>query len=393
MFSRAMRNIVHIDLDAFFVSVERALNPELRDKPVVVGGHLEARGVVSCASYEARAYGLRAGMALATARRLCPQAIFLKGNFDRYREASTRFFHILADFTPDIEPLGLDEAYLDLSGFELLYGPVRETASKIKGRIKNELGVAASVGIAPSKVVAKVVSSLSKPDGLIEVIPGTERDFLAPLPVHRLPCVGPKTEQVLKDMGITTIGQLAQLPLSLLKQNFGAMGEVLYRHANGIDDRKVQGPGRAKSIGRETTFAQDTLDPQFLKATLRHLSERVGAELREQEQRTRCITLKLRYADFETITRSRTLKEASDADQVIFKAGAELLEKALSQNHKLVRLIGIRASSLSQGKQLSMLDTKAERMERLSRAIDRIRNKYGFSAIESGSTLPLSDRY
>lgn len=380
---------MHTDLDAFFVSVERALNPELRDKPVVVGGHLEVRGVVSCASYEARAYGLRAGMALATARRLCPQAIFLKGNFDRYREASNRFFTILADFTPDIEPLGLDEAYLDLSGFELLYGPVRETASKIKGRIKNELGVAASVGIASSKLVAKVASSLSKPDGLIEVIPGTERDFLAPLPVHRLPCVGPKTEHVLKDMGITTIGQLARLPISLLKQNFGAMGEVLHCHANGIDDRKVQGPGRAKSVSREITFAQDSLDRRFLKATLRHLSERVGAELREQEQRTRCITLKLRYADFETITRSRTLNEASDADQVIFKAGIELLEKTLSQKHQLVRLIGIKASSLSQGKQLSMLDTKAERMERLSRAIDRIRNKYGFAAIETGQTLPL----
>jgi len=384
-----MRRIAHIDLDAFFVSVERALNPELLGKPVVVGGHLDARGVVSCASYEARAYGLRAGMPLVTAHRLCPQAVFLRGSFDRYRDASVRFLGILADFAPDVEPLGLDEAYIDLTGFEPLYGPARETASKIKSRIKDEIGVTASVGIASSKVVAKVASSLSKPDGLIEVAPGAEREFLAPLPLTKLPCVGAKTERVLTAMGINTIGQLAEAPPSFLRQNFGAMAELLHRYANGIDERKVQGASPPKSISRETTFARDTLDRRFLQATLRRLSEEVGAELRASGKRARCITLKLRYADFKSITRSQTLNEASEVDQVIFEVGRELMEKALSQRHKLVRLIGIRVSSLSQGKQLNMLDAKTQRLECLNRAIDRIRDKYGFAAIEIGQTLPL----
>ncbi len=382
-----MRRIAHIDLDTFFASVERAQHPELLGKPVVVGGHLESRGVVSCASYEARAYGLRAGMPLVKAHRLCPQAIFLTGNFCRYREASERFLLILAEFTPDVEPLGLDEAYLDLSGFEPLYSSVREIASQIKGRIKEELAVTASIGIASAKVVAKMASSLSKPDGLIEVPQGSDRDFLAPLPLAKLPGVGPQTERVLTALGISTIGQLAELPPSLLKYQLGAMGEVLHRHANGIDDRMVQAPGPAKSIGRETTFAQDTLDQRFLRACLRRLSEEVGAELREQGKSARCITLKLRYADFRTVTRSQTLKEASDLDQVIFEIGLGLLDKALSQRRKLVRLIGIRVSNLSQGRQLSMWDAMAERMKCLNQALDRIRSKHGFTAIESGLTL------
>jgi DNA polymerase-4 len=384
-----MTRIAHIDLDAFFVSVERVLNPELSGKPVVVGGHLDARGVVSCASYESRAHGLRAGMPLTTAHRLCPQAIFLKGNFDRYRDASVKFLRILADFAPDVEPLGLDEAYIDLTGFEPLYGPARETASRIKSRIKSEIGVTASAGIASSKVVAKVASSLSKPDGIIEVAPGAEREFLAPLPLAELPCVGAKTERVLRAMGINTIGQLAEARPSFLRQNFGAVAELLHSYANGIDERKVQGASPPKSISRETTFARDTLDRRFLQAKLRRLSEEVGAELRANGKRARCITLKLRYADFRSITRSQTLNEASEVDQVIFEVGRELMEKALSQRHKLVRLIGIRVSSLSQGKQLNMLDAKTERLECLNRAIDRIRDKYGFAAIESGQTLPL----
>jgi DNA polymerase-4 len=384
-----VRRILHIDLDAFFVSVERALHPKLCGKPVVVGGHLDARGVVSCASYEARAYGLKAGMPLITARRLCSQAIFLQGDFQRYREFSGRFLDILFHFSPDVEPLGLDEAYIDLTGFESLYGPADEAALRIKGRIRDELGIAASVGIASSKVVAKVASRIGKPDGLVEVSPGEERNFLAPLPLAELPCVGPKAERRLKELGIVTIGELALLPVLLLKQKFGAVGEVLHRYANGIDERRVEVPSPAKSISRETTFAKDTLDHRFLKATLRLLSEQVGAELRENGRKAKCITLKLRYADFETITRSRTLKEVSDSDQAIFVAGLELLHKALAQRHRLVRLIGIRASNLSSGRQLSMLDTKVERQERLSRALDRIRSKYGFAAIESGQTLSL----
>ena len=386
------RQILHVDLDAFFVSVEQALNPTLRGKPVVVGGDRASRGVVASASYEARAFGLRAGMPLTTAQRLCPQAIFLKGSFQRYREASEKFMSILASFTPDLEPAGIDEAYLDLTGFEPLYGPVRHTALTIKRRVREELGLAASVGIASCKVVAKVASDLSKPDGLIEVDPGQEHCFLAPLPVGRLLCVGPRAEQRLKQIGVTTIGQLAALPAAFLKQTFGAMGQVMHCYARGLDERKVEPPAPAKSISRSTTLIEDTLDGRLLKAVLRYLSERVGAELRQEGKRARVVTLKLRYADFETITRSRTLTDADDSDQAIFEVGVGLLERALLQRRERVRLIGIGVSGLvPPARQLSLLDPEPGRRERLSRAVDRIRRKYGFTAIEVGQTRLLRE--
>jgi DNA polymerase-4 len=331
-------------------------------------------------------------MPLARAHRLCPHAIFLGGNFHRYSDASERFMAILSEFTPDIEPLGLEEAYLDLTGFESLYGPVRETALRIKKRIKGELDITASVGIANSKVVAKVASGLSKPDGLIEVAPGQERLFLTPLPIAKLPGVGAKGEMVLKRMGIKTIGELSRLPLSFMKQTFGVWGEVLHRYANGIDNSKVEAAlGPPRSISRSTTFAQDTLNRSFLKAMLHYLSERVGAELRAQGKQARCIILKLRYADFETITRSHTLKHAADTDWTIFDVGCKLLDKAIEHRAVPVRLIGIGVSHLVEGRQLNMFDPWAELVEQLNQAIDCIRDKYGFTAIESGCTLPLRE--
>lgn len=384
-----MPRILHIDLDAFFVSVEQVVNPDLRDKPVVVGGDPGGRGVVACASYEARVYGLRAGMSLAVAQRLCPHAIFLRGNFYRYRDASAGLRDILAEFTPDIEPLGLEEAFLDLTGFEPLYGPVKGTALQIKRRIREELGLTASIGIANSKVVSKVASDLCKPDGLVEVLSGEEPLFLAPLPVAKLPCVGSKTESALRRIGITTIGELARLPLSFLKQSFGVHGEIMHRYASGIDGRRLAPPAPPKSISRETTFGEDTSDRVFLNATLHYLGERVGATLRSQEKQAKCVTLKLRYADFESITRSRTLKEATDTDRTIYEVGQYLLEKALERRAALVRLIGVGVSNLTEGRQLKMFDPGTERLERLNGAIDRIRGRYGFTAIEVGSTLPL----
>jgi DNA polymerase-4 len=380
-------SILHVDLDAFFVSVEQALDPTLRGKPVIVGGH-SPRGVVASASYEARSYGIRAGMPLTQAHRLCPQAIFLQGNFSRYYQASQRFMDILKDITPDIEPLGLDEAYLDVSGF----GPAREIALQMKSRIKQELDLTASVGIASCKVVAKVASDLSKPDGLLEVAPGEERSFLAPLPVGKLPGVGKKTKRILEEMGVTTIGQLAALPSSILKQTFGIVGEILHQYANGIDESKVEPSTQVKSISRETTFAEDTLDRSFLEATLRYLSEQVGAELREQDKQARCITLKLRYVDFETIARSRTLRGATNRDHTIFEVGTQLLEKALSQSRKLVRLIGIRVSNfIGAERQLEMLDATANKLEQVDKAVEHIRQKHGFTSIQTGRTLTLSN--
>jgi len=386
------RRIMHIDLDAFFVSVEQTLHPELKGKPVVVGGRPDRRGVVASASYEARVFGLHAGMPLTTARRLCPQAIFIEGSFPRYREASHMFMTILADFSPYLEPVGLDEAYLDVTGFESIHGSIHQMVVAIKQRINDKLGLPSSVGIAGCKVVAKIAADLSKPDGLLEIAAGEERSFLAPLPIAKLPGIGKKTETVLNGLGVKTIGKLANMPLSALRSHLGVFGELLHRYANGIDDRKVEPPGAAKSISRETTFGQDTRDRSLLKATLDYLSERVGAELRQEGRQARCVTLKLRYTDFSTITRRHTLVKATDADQNIFNTGLKLLTKALSQEKQPVRLIGIGAANLTEpGRQLDMLDTSAQRLEQLNKAIDRIRKKYGFTAIQTGRTLLLKD--
>ena len=383
---------MHIDLDAFFVSVEQVLNPELKGKPVVVGGKPDRRGVVAAASYEARAFGLHSGMPLITASRLCPQAIFIEGNFTRYRDASQRFMAILADFSPSVEPMGLDEAYLDATGFESIHSSIRQMASAIRQRVKDELGLCASIGIAGSKVVAKIASDLSKPDGLLEISAGKEADFLKPLPVSRLPGIGKKTEPILKKMGVNTIGQLAILPLNILKSHFGVYDEIMHNYANGIDDRQVTPPEEARSISRETTFGQDTRDNSLLQATLRYLGERVGSDLRRKGKQARCVTLKLRYADFTTLTRRQTMSQPTDTDQVIFDTGSRLLKKELSTEKQPVRLIGIGVTNLVEtGRQIDMLDPSVQRLARLNTAIDRIRKKYGFTAIQTGRTLLLRD--
>ncbi|MFH1003577.1 MAG: DNA polymerase IV [Chloroflexota bacterium] len=385
------RRVMHVDLDAFFVSVEQAENPELKGKPVVVGGRPDRRGVVAAASYEARAFGLHSGMPLATACRLCPQAIFIEGSFTKYRLASAGFMAILADFSPELEPAGLDEAYLEATGFESLHGSIRQMAASLKRRVRDELGLAASVGIAGSKVVAKVASDRSKPDGLLEVDPGGEVAFLAPLPVAVLPGVGPRGQRVLAGLGVRTIGQLAALPLETLQRHFGIWGKLLHEHARGIDRSPVTAPGAAKSISRETTYAEDTRQLPVLAATLRYLSERVGADLRRRNKQARCVALKLRYADFTTITRRQTLPQPTDADGTIFGTGRGLLEKELALGKQAVRLIGIGVAEMVEGRQLNMLDASARRQQQLDGVIDRIRNRYGFTAIQTGRTLPLKD--
>ncbi len=384
------RTILHIDLDAFFVSVERRFRPELEGKPVVVGGNPLGRGVVASASYEARRYGLKAGMPLSTARRLCPQAIFLTGDFSRYQQASAGFMDILERFSPFLDPGGIDEAYLDLTGFESLYGPARQVALDIKRLVRQELGLTASVGIASCKVVAKVASDLSKPDGLLEVSPGQEAAFLAPLPVASLPGVGPSTGQMLKGLGVSTIGDLARLPVSALKGRLGIRGQVLHDHARGIDDSRLKPPAAARSISRETTLPQDSLDRVLLTSLLRYLSERVGAELRRQEKLAACVFMKLRYDDFDTISRQLRLRSTSDSDQAIFNAGRHMLDRELSRRCQRIRLIGIGVEDLvPPARQLGLWDNDAARWDRLNRAIDRLRGKYGFTAIETGRTLSL----
>jgi DNA polymerase-4 len=386
------RTIMHIDLDAFFVSVEQASNPELRGKSVVVGGKPDRRGVVATASYEARAFGLHSGMPLATAARLCPHAIFIEGNYHRYAEVSKKFMAILADFSPFLEPMGLDEAYMDVTGFESLHNSISQMALKIKQRVKNELGIVASVGIASCKVVAKVASDESKPDGLIDVPPGGEAVFLAPLAIRKLPGVGKKTEQVLMGLGIRTIGQLARMPQHALTSRFGVFGDMLHRNANGIDNSIVTPPEEAKSISRETTFEEDTHDNVLLAGTMRYLAERVGADLRELGKQAKCVSIKVRYADFTTITRQRTLPQLTDVDQTIFQTGNDLMQKAVTADRQAIRLIGIGVSNLSEpGKQLSLMNSSEQRLEKLNRAVDHIRDKYGFTSIQTGRTVQLKN--
>jgi DNA polymerase-4 len=382
------RCILHIDLDAFFVSVEQVLNPKLKGKPVIVGGDPERRGVVASASYEARPFGIHSGMPSSKARRLCPQAIFIRAHFSLYKDASSKFMKILGGFSPYIEPLGLDEAYLDVTGCEEPYGSHRQLTLAIKERIHKELKITASVGIATCKVVAKIASDLCKPDGLLEIAPGGEQAFLNPLPAAKLPGVGNKTEQSLKETGITTIGDLASLPLDMVRRRFGATGAVIHSYARGIDDREVEAPGEAKSISQQLTFARDTLDRNFLEANLHNLCQEVCQELRSQDKRAKCVAIRLRYADFKTITRQVILKEASDVTRVVFATAQQLLSKALAKQEKPIRLIGIRISSLvGEEKQLPMFDSGTEKPEHLDKAIDRIRRKYGSTAIKTGNGI------
>ena len=378
------RCILHIDLDSFFVSVERKLNPDLRNKPVVVGGDPNKRGVVSCASYEAREYGIRAGMALTQAVRICPHAVYIKENYKQYRDASVEFMKIISQFTPDVEPLGLEEAYLDISGFDLLYGPPHNAARKIKEMINEKLDITASIGIATSKVVAKIASNESKPDGLIEVKSGEERKYLAPLSIDKIPFVGKKTEATLRKMGLRTIGDLAGISIDKWKGMLGVNVEFLHNYANGIDNRKVESYGRVKSISREVTFEEDTVDRRFIENTLHRLCERVGADLRSKGRMARSVTLKLRYEDFETVTRSSTLKESINTNQVIYTIGNRLVSDTLLQRSSPVRLIGIGVSNLVEGRQLDMFEPWLERLESLNFTVDRIRRKYGFESIKLG---------
>lgn len=388
------RRIMHIDLDAFFASVEQAEHPELKGKPVVVGGQPDRRGVVAAASYEARAFGIHSAMPLKTASRLCPQAIFISGNMHKYLDTTLKFMSILADFSPFIEPVGIDEAFLDVTGFESLHGSTQKMAEKIRRRIKDDLGISASVGIAGSKLVAKVASEKAKPDGLLEVEADKDRQFLAPLPVNDMPGIGKKTEGTLKRLGIDTIGKLAKVPPATLKSYFGSSGVLLHRLSRGIDDRKVEPPAAAKSISRETTFGEDTGDRALLEATLRYLSEKVGARLRGKNKKARCITIKVRTADFSTTTRRQTIAQATDADQTIFATGLELLNRELFVQKQPIRLIGIGVSHLVEaGQQLNMLDSKAARFEELNKAVDKIRKKYGFASIQTGRTLRLKDLF
>jgi DNA polymerase-4 len=381
------RSILHIDLDAFFVAVEQARDPSLLGRPVVVGGEPGGRGVVATASYEARAFGVHSALPLRTAQRLAPHAVFLRGDYVEYSRVSRLFHAILEDYTPLVESGGLDEAYLDLTGCEAIAGTPLAAAGTIRARIRAELGIPASVGIASCKLVAKVASDRAKPDGVYEVPEGQEAAFLAPLPLRALPMLGPSLERRLKRLGVTTLGQVAALPVETLEGLFGRQGRLVAARCAGVDTSPVAGHAAAKSISREGTFAGDVSDPAHLAAVLRGFSESVGSQLRKQEKRARTVALKLRYEDFTTLSRSLTLKRPAESDDAIFEAALSLFEALRRRERRPVRLIGVGVSNLVGPElQLSLGAGGDEKQERLSATFDRVRRKYGARSLQTGRT-------
>ena len=373
-------------MDAFYASVEQRDRPELRGRPVIVGASPGGRGVVSAASYEARRFGVRSAMPISRAARLCPQGVYLPVDMDKYQRVSAEIMAILRDFSPLVEPVSVDEAFVDLSGTTALFGPTAQTVSAIKTRIRAETGLTASAGLAANKFVAKVASDLEKPDGLVIVPPGTETSFLAPLPVERLWGVGRVLGEALAGMGVATIGQLQGIPASTLERRFGEHGRHLHHLAFGRDDRAVEPSTAAKSIGAETTFGVDCRDPDKLRRTLRRHAERVARELRGEGLAAARVTLKLRFADFRTLTRSHTGDPTRDGLE-LYRRAATLLEREAVREP--IRLIGLSASGLGPGDQgqLSLLDPVAVRRERLGPVVDRLTARFGEGALGPASLL------
>ena len=385
------RYILHLDVDAFFASVEEILDPSLKGKPLIVGARPEQRGVVASASYAARAFGVRSAMPTAQALRLCPQAIVIPSRHKVYGEYSARMMAILGEYSPLIEPLSLDEAFLDITGCEARWGSPEQLAHGIQKRLEVELGLSVSTGLASNKLVAKIASGLEKPHGFVVVSHGGEAGFLAPLPVEKLWGVGEVTAKSLHEMGVFTIGQLARLPVAQLEARFGRRGRDLYRQARGLDDSPVVAEREEKSLSREVTFAEDIGDGRVLKKTLLSLSEDVARQLRKRGLRGRTVKLKLRYADFKTLTRQMTMDAPTDLEQVIFDQAARLLGKAWDKRKK-VRLIGVGVSKFElEERQLSLFEGtgegKVEKLRRLSQTVDRIREKYGEEAIQRASLV------
>jgi len=391
----AERTIIHLDLDAFFVAVERLDDPSLVGMPVIVGGRPEARGVVSSASYEARAFGIHSAMPTAKALRLCPQAVLVSGHHKRYSEMSRQVMAILAEYTPLLEQISIDEAFLDVTGTAAHYGPPPQLAGTIQDRIEDELGLSASLGVASNKLVAKIASDFRKPHGITVVPPGEEAAFLAPLPIRRLWGVGPVTARELARLGVRTIGDLAKISPEVLSARFGVHGEGLWRAARGIDDSPVTPEHEIKSLSREETFARDVRDAEVLRRELLRLSDAVAARLRRHNLQARTIGLKLRYGDFTTITRQVTLKEAVDTGPAIY-ALALALFKAAWDRQRAVRLLGVGTANLCQtARQLHLFeqkdalfdDAQDRRQVQLDAALDRIRERFGERAIVRASLL------
>lgn len=383
------RKILHIDMDAFFAAIEQMDNPSYRGKPVVVGGDPKARGVVSTCSYEARRYGVHSAMPLQEAYRRCPQGIFVPVRGTRYAEVSRQIMSILSDYTPLVEPLSLDEAFLDLTGSEKIFGPAIEIARIIVDRIETEVGLPSSIGLAPNKFLAKLGSDLQKPKGFVVITKENVFSILDELPVNKLWGVGPKTEEILKKMGIYTIGMLRQSDLRLLYHQLGELGTHLYHLANGRDERPVITGEDAKSIGHEMTFQVDTNDHQFLAGVLLGLCEQVARRLRRHQVKGRIITIKIRDNQFKTITKRTTLDETTDFEEKIYDEALRMA-KELDWGVRKVRLLGVSVSGFdTKDSQLSLFgeEMETEELDALHQTLDNLKNKFGETVITKAAVL------
>src|ERR1700728_850375 len=384
--------ILHIDMDAFFVSVELLARPELAGLAVIVGGQRDQRGVVTSASYEARRFGVHSAMALRTATKLCPHAVFLDGHDELYGQWSDRVAAVLAKYSPTVETASIDEAYLDLAGTERLHGPSFGAAHKLLVEITGTTGLPCSGGLAATRLVAKVASEQATPRGLLWVPPGSEASFLSPLSVRRIPGIGKVTEAALKNLGVETIAQLQNVSLEKLEEVFGKWGQALFRKARGIDSYEFFVDAEPKSLSHNQTFGEDTRDRGLLESTLSYLCQKAAKRLRDAALHARTVTLTVRFTDFTTITRSHTLAEPSDLDTVFLKAVRELFQHAWN-GKRLLRLVGVSLTSFSAGSaQFDLLDPeRGEKLERLARATDKLRDRFGFSKLQFGGSLPIRD--
>ncbi len=386
-------SILHVDMDAFFVSVELLDRPELRGKPVVVGGQPNQRGIVSTASYEARKYGIHSAMPLRTAGRLCPHAVFLEPRHHLYSEWSDRVAAILGKYSPVVEMASVDEAYIDLAGTERLHGPPLAAADALLREITATTGLPCSAGLARTRLVAKVASDQAKPRGLLWVPTESEEAFLAPLDVRRIPGIGKVTEAALKAAGIETVGQLAAASQEKLEREFGRWGTALHRKARGGDTYEFFVDAEPKSISHNRTFSEDTQDGAVLDATLSLLCQKAMKRLREAGLSASTVTVTIRYAGFETITRACTLREPTHLDPIVFETVQKLFARHCDRSRK-VRLVGVALSSFTHGgEQLDLLDaSRREKQERLAQATDALRDRFGFSKIQFGGSITKSRR-
>jgi DNA polymerase-4 len=380
--------ILHVDMDAFFVSVELLSRPDLKGKAVIVGGDRDQRGVVTSASYEARKYGVHSAMALRTAAKLCPHAIFLPGHHGLYGEWSDRVATVLAKFSPVVEMASIDEAYIDLSGTERMHGPPLAAAHKLLREITATTSLPCSGGLASTRLVAKIASDQAKPRGLVWVAPGSEPRFLAPLPVRRIPGIGKVTDAALQDLSIQTIDQLQALSIEQLEATFGRWGTALYRKARGIDSFEFFLDAEPKSVSHNQTFGEDTNDRALLESTLSYLCQKGAKRMREAGLYARTVTLTIRYASFKTITRSHTLPEPFDVDAIFMESIRALFQQAWDGKAKL-RLVGVALTSFTSASgQLDLLEAgRREKLERLAKTTDKLRDKFGFTKVQFGGSL------